>query len=258
MTTRIPTATGQCYFNYLSPTQIALSTHDGFALTVSNRAHLIPYAGIIFSNAGLAPNTTYNAYVYYDSAQGILKPELSTTGHGADSVSAVEVKNGDNSRTLVGMCRTNSAAQFVASAKQQFCISWFNRKWLMSNSGFLANRSITSTSYAEIDSEIRCEFLSWGYDHPVMVGGWVSSTSPGHVVDTAVGVNGSTMLANLVSRSDIAVANTAYPIGVSGVFSVVEGYNYITLLSRSPSGDAVYAGGGGAGDRCELSTLTFG
>ncbi|WP_233358245.1 hypothetical protein, partial [Vibrio cholerae] len=70
-------------------------------------------------------------------------------------------------RTLIGMIRTNGSSQFVNSSTQRFVRSWFNDPGVGCIGAFSANRSTSSTSYIEVNTEIRNEFLLWSGEYVI-------------------------------------------------------------------------------------------
>lgn len=256
---------GQCYLNYVlvgASKELALSTHDGFGLQVGDSLVDLPYAGITIDDSGLLPDTTYYVYCYLSSPLSFPTLEVSTTGHGAHSGTGVEVKNGDASRTLVGAGRTDSAGEWAAQAEQQFCISWFQRKPLNFANGPTANRTFNSTSYVEIDTTARAEFLHWGYGLPISVAGAAKGFA-GQVVDLAIGLSGTSNILRGATRIEFTQDNVWVPFGFGAMGSTVEPgvYYYVNLVGRIVSGAAagdVTIWGGGAGTRSEWSGITPG
>src|SRR5690348_7737883 len=125
-------AGGECgRLLYVSATQIKFDSYKGAAVKIAGSAYTIPNGGVTVGNGGLSASTTYYVYVYNNA--GTLTLELSTTGHAMDTTSGnegVEIKSGDNSRSLVGMIRTNASSQFQDGASFRGVLSWFNRRSL--------------------------------------------------------------------------------------------------------------------------------
>jgi hypothetical protein len=108
----------------------------------------------------LAASTTY--YVYLFNNSGTLTIEFSTTGH-QNSASAgnvgVRIKNGDNSRSLIGFIRTNASAQFQDDNAKRYLLSWFNQqdKFLLVG---MSNNSTSVVGPIQIGTST-CEALNW-------------------------------------------------------------------------------------------------
>src|SRR5262249_33343200 len=109
--------------------------------------------------SGLSANTTYNIYAYMNS--GTMTLEASTTARATQSGTGIEIKSGDSTRSIVGKARTNGSTAWVDSTTQRFVISYFNRRPIGLVNWYRANRTVTGVTFVEINSEIRCEFLTW-------------------------------------------------------------------------------------------------
>ncbi len=201
---------------------------------------------VTIGNGGLAANTTYFVYAY-DNA-GTTTLELSTTGHSPDSAFGVEVKTGDASRTLVGMVRANNSTQFADGLAQRFVISWFARRSLSTSGNFTANRSTTSTTYIELNTEIRSEFVTWA-DEDVAVsaaGGFtISGVETGFVSIVFDATTGSEPIDAATSASSTA------SLGLAHFARLTEGYHFVTLV-------ALVTPGGGADNTLVLGTAASG
>lgn len=162
-------AHGECRLTYISPTQIKLIPCGGNNILIAGAQYGIPAVGIIAANTGtfvngvagqnLAANTLYYVYVFNNG--GTLALDFSTTGHATDTTAnniGVEIKSGNNSRTLVGMLYTTNTAQFNSSPTT--VLSWFNRRSLSSKLSF-TSYSFNNGTYTELNSVPRVFFLSW-------------------------------------------------------------------------------------------------
>ena len=169
----IPAAHGQCRLTFVSATSIKLAPYNGLNLCINGNLEKQAAAGVTISNSGLSASTLY--YVYAFMSSGAVALELSTTGHSTAS-NGVETKTGDTSRTLVGMCFTNSSSQFQDGGAVIGVLSYFNRQRKLGKAKFTANRTVAASAgvFAEVNAEIRVTFLTWA-DEPVrqsICGGW--------------------------------------------------------------------------------------
>lgn len=116
---------GQCRFEYVSTSICRLKRYNGQYLTINGVPQSIPAAGVDLANTALAANdTTYYVYAYMNA--GVMTLEAVATAHATDSVTGVEIKSGDATRTLVGMVR-KTGGNFYDSTTTRFTISWFNQ-----------------------------------------------------------------------------------------------------------------------------------
>lgn len=151
---------GECRLT-LSSSNLVLESFNGNKININETVEEIPPNGITLPDTNLLEDTIYYIYAYMDGDPASMKLEASTTGH-ATHTNGVEIKNGDSTRTLVGMARTNASANWVDSDTQVFVLSYFNRIKKIGASSLSANRSTSSNTLVEIDPEIRVEFLTWG------------------------------------------------------------------------------------------------
>jgi len=151
---------GQCRLS-LDGADLKLSPFNGNKLIVGGTDHTLPPAGVALSSTGLLADTTYYIYAYMSGDPLAIALEASTTGHSTHT-DGVEIKTGDETRTLVGMARTDSTANWVDNATQIFVLSWFNRRPKKGVNTYTLDRSTSSLSLVELHPEIRVEFLTWG------------------------------------------------------------------------------------------------
>lgn len=224
---------GQGQFQYDSATQCRLMPYNGRLVSFPNGDLLtIPSAGLVFSNSGLASNSLLYAYVYNDG--GTLAPEWSATGHVADDASGLRVKDSDDTRVLVGMARTNSSSQFNDSAAKRHVASWNNRRTRTLYNQFSTGRTTNSGAYAEINSEIRCEFVCWGDAMQANYAGSVSSSSS-QAWFSGVSLDGSGSGATLAAVQGVTGTSLSNA-SVVAVFAPSEGYHYVTVMGATAGG----------------------
>lgn len=228
---------GQCILLYGSATAIALQQRDGQALRINGTLCTVPGAGVNGTNGGLAASTLYYVYARDSNADGVVDTlEFSATPY-ATHTDGTKIKSGDATRALVGMVRTNGSAQFVDTQAQRFVRSWFNDPGMQGGNVFTATRTGNSTTYAEVHSEIRCEFLAWADDIINFNTSGIATcdTSTGYCF-TGISIDGSTTVdfgpavfyAAVGPQSGTAVTH-ACRSGLS------EGYHYATVMNKRAS-----------------------
>lgn len=235
---------GQCRLTVDSTSQISLQRLRGGYVPIKPGsdwiAMLIPSSAPTLANTGLTAGTLY--YIYAFDNSGTLALEASVTGHATDSDFGVEVKSGDATRTLVGMVYmdTGTPGTFVNSTAKRYCLNWFNRRTLDLTGTFSADRTTTSTSYTEINSEIRLNFLTWADEsvHVSISGGAANGTN-GQATSEAIGID-STSSPSAESQCTAGAANQRQALAVSLTKTLSEGQHFATLLGGVSGGTSTW------------------
>jgi len=197
------------------------------------------------NNSNLVLETLYYVYVFNNG--GTLALDFCSTGHATDTTEGnvgVEIKSGDNSRTLVGMVYTgiHAVAEFEDTPATRNVASWFNRRPRQIAGTATSGATTSSTSsWAELNFNDRAYFVCWGDSDPLsFIGGSASnSTSANQTVYAAVGIDGTTTLGAEGSITPPA-ANAGWGIpNVAGV-SLAEGAHYFTPLGLVTGGTGSY------------------
>ncbi|MBI4561519.1 MAG: hypothetical protein HY724_05695 [Candidatus Rokubacteria bacterium] len=255
---------GQCRLARTNATTLTLSRFGGANVLVKDAdgwfIRTIASAGITLANTGLVASTLY--YIYLYDSSGTLTLEASTTAHSTDTDTGVEIKTGDATRTLVGMVLTDGSTpgQFVDTATNIHVLSWFNRRAKAGNGALTADRSTSSTSYVELNSETRVNFLTWG-QNAVLYGasGAMGTNDTNYSAWVSVGFDGTTA-ENVACRAGANTTNLN-PFGLSGAKSgLSEGSHYATLLGKSENalGTASVRGNADATLSTNLHVVTWG
>jgi hypothetical protein len=255
---QLPYWHGQCRL-VLDGANLRLNPFDGNRILINGKSYAIPSAGVALGSGGLAASTTYYIYVFDNS--GTLTLEASTTAYAVDSNTGVTVKNGDTTRTLVGMARTSGGTAWVDSATQRFVLSWFNKRQREGHRHFTTDRTTTSTSYVEINSEIRVEFLAWGSDlvH-VQVSGSVLVDS-NRDFDASIAFDGTTPEDTMNRGEGADSTNNYLPIACEvNREGLSEGYHYATVIGKIEAlgGSITFVGSGTPGLRTVISVVVSG
>jgi hypothetical protein len=198
------------------------------------------------SGTSLSANTTYYIYLWNNSGTWVL--DASTTGHATDSSTGIEIKSGDNTRTLVGMIRVNGSQKVFTQGEESgqngninTVATWDNRAPTVTRCWFEANRTSTSNvTYVEVNSENRCHFMSWGDAATFVSTQNGSNNTVGAAVVTVVSLDGvSAGLPDVVSTYGMLqpVANYSTLLVTPGMVIPSEGYHY-TVLSVEVSGSS--------------------
>lgn len=252
----VATAHGQCRLTFVSTTSLKLAPFNGRNLFINGALQQVPAAGVTVANTSLSASTLYYVYAYMNGSTMTL--ELSTTGHSQDATTGVEVKTGNATRTLVGMCVTNASSQFQDGGAVVGVLSYFNRARKVASAYFTAARSTTSTSAAELNTEIRVTFACWAGEVPSLRcngGAWTTTAGPGYAyigidslsqTDSGGGVNQSSQVPFSAEYSQ-AVSEAAAHFGT--IYAIAASGGTTTL-----SGHATQA----AGQRTSLSVSVMG
>ncbi len=157
----------ECYLKFTSSTQVTLVPSGGGnrLFNPSSGMQTIPSTGVVATStscyvnsvlSALGNNTNYWIYEFSNAGVPTLDfctGQVSTT---LDTLTGMPIKSGDNSRVLVGGCRTNGSGQIIAAA------SFWNRRLLLNTGG--ATSSTTSTT--PIATAATNSIWVWG-DEPV-------------------------------------------------------------------------------------------
>lgn len=263
---------------YSSATALQFKPFNGNKIKINGTIYAIPNAGIAglantsiyldgTPGSNLAASTTY--FVFAFSNSGVVTADFRSSGwtHAASATSGnegVEVLSlsGTNYdiETLIGMCRTNASSQFVDTTAVRGVLSWFNRRPRIAQGKFTADRTTTSTTAVQINSEIDIGFLTWA-DASVLLGvaGAAFNSTVGNC-STQVAVDGTALDGGVTATS--AAANYLSGIGMSiaygGLTAVSEGYHTATLYGSVNTGTGTWSGGGSVVTRCTLTAQTWG
>lgn len=241
-------------FQLVSSTSVKLAPYRGNLVSFpSGQIAAIPSAGVSSTitsttlcyingavGAALSATTLYYAYLWNQGS--VASPnwviDWSTTSHATDSNTGIEIKSGDATRVLVGMIRTAAGPTVLDAAANRLVASWFNRRPVSLRNAFTADRSTGSTGYVEVNSEIRCNFLSWGDAVTMAYAGKVSAAAGTISVFTGPSVDGAGT--GFPATASGATTTTGQNMAVSGVAAVTEGFHYITVMGAVSSSTGIW------------------
>ncbi len=242
------TGFGQCRLSVTSTTVITLSPYNGNLLTINDATYQIPNAGITLSNSGLSASTLYYIYAYMNGTTMTL--EASATAYSAGGTARMMTKTGDTTRTLVGMIRVDAFTQFVDDPAHRLLANWFNRQPKSIFNIFTTNRTTTSATITEVNSEIRASFVNWASTIiPVFLQSNVSNSAAADA-GTGLLLDGSSA-PYAISTATVAM-NALFPMYTSTFVSPSEGLHYITLGAYTASGTLTCYSNANAGAVCEV------
>jgi hypothetical protein len=140
------------------------------------------------------------------------------------------------------MCRTNAASQFADSGANRLVLSWLNRRNKASvNNDLSANFPTTSTTYVEVNSTLRTNFLVWAGDEvDWKIAGSVAQQTGG-VGFFGIGYDGVNAEPVQHLYQNLTAGGLALASCKAGL---TEGWHYGTILiASSAGGNAVIFGG---------------
>lgn len=258
---------------YVSTTALKFAPYKGNQIKINGTFYPIPNAGIaglgntnVFVNGAAAQNlaasTTYWVFAFVNAS--VVTADFRTAATHATSLTAgnegVEILTGDDTRSLIGMCRTNASSQFQVDSQNIGVLSWFNKRPRIGQGVFTTVHSLSVTTPAEINAEIRVNFLSWFDPIELGMGGaelnagtaanYTLFAVDGTVIDGGVGAHSAA--ANYITSSGGATAWTPS----------AEGWHTATLYGAVSSGTGTWYGQVNPatlpGPRCSLTVRVQG
>jgi hypothetical protein len=230
---------GAGILSFVSATQVKFAPCNGERVKINGLWYDIPSGGITAANTGIFLNGTGSSnlaastlyYVYLFNNSGTLTVDFSTTGHATSATAGnvgTEIKSADDTRSLIGMVRTNVSAQFQEDGQNLLVASWFNRRSrdIQVSPGQF---STTSTTYVELSTGFRLSFLTWA-------GGSVLGTCTGYAFNN-VGGNVNRLSLDYDGAGQVGQACTmlaSVALDRSGMAcavwqSLAEGFHYLTV-----------------------------
>jgi hypothetical protein len=243
--------------SYVSATSLKFVPYLGNYVRLNGALRAIPASGLVGLNntsvfvngvaaQNLVANTTYLVFLF-DNA-GTLTADFRTGATHATSTTigneGVEILTGDDTRSLIGQCRTNASSQFFLDGQNIAVLSWFNRRPRSGQGVFTASRTTTTTTYVELHSEIRVNFLCWSDPVQIGLGGSMNNSVAGGAVSALANIDGTINLDG-GSTSVSAGAGGWVPTPGNSIWTPTsEGWHYATYFGCPNTGTATFAGGG--------------
>lgn len=232
-------------FQIVSATQVQFAPFNGDLIKINGVVYSIPNGTILANNTStfingvlgnLAAQSLY--YVYCFNNSGTLALDFSSspvpTTSGTPGNVGVQIKSGDDTRSLVGMVYTNASSQFQDATTFRGVLSWFNRvnKVAEAACGNNTTSSVNAT-YVQMGSA-NAIVCSWGEE--ILIGsmwGQVYTSTNGVIGSCAIGVDSvSSALGNqfIMINDNVHLA----PFSYVKSFNIAQGaHNYIGIFYAS-------------------------
>lgn len=247
---------GQCRLAYVSTTSLKLSPFNGNNLIINGVPQQVPSAGVTYTLSGLVANTDYAVYAYMNA--GVMTLELSTTAR-TTGANGVQIKNGDPTRTFVGLARTTGSTLFNDFQTQRFVRSFFNDPGIDGWAWFSAGRATSSTTFVEINTEIRVEFLTFSDDMVWFGGGGISTSTAATQLNSTVGAIDASAELGTYSMGYVQSGTGGTPFGFcKAKKGLGEGYHYATLFGKVSAGIGTWSGGAASPSAPDVCVITIG
>jgi len=228
---------GQCYLS-LQAGVLLLSPYNGNNIIINSVVQQIPAGGISLPPTGLQPNQLY--YIYALMSGSTMTLEASTANHVTSTFDGVEIKNLDQSRTLVGMAYTVAGPAWAdGNAGQIYVLSWFNPRLKSGTTAFNAFHTTAGGDFVEISTEIRNYFITWANRNVRYTTGGSCGGNGGDGVASAMSFDGVGFEKYSTGCNQLGVRSgqQSAPIGVFGVRSnLTEGLHWGTLKGTLSGG----------------------
>lgn len=222
-----------------------------------------PTTGSNFVNGvgsqALVANTTYLVTVF-DNSGTLTFDFLTTLTHAKDGTTGVEIKNGDDTRTVVGLIRTNATPNFADGNALMGIVSWYNRMNKTIVNPFTANRTTTSGTFTEVNTEIRANFVCWGDEAVALaISGSSNVDTSGVLIHTSMAIDSTSAAEEASTRFYQPPAPSADAgLGITRNKVLSEGFHFVTLIGAVGGGTGVWYGSGSAGQRTTLTAMIRG
>ena len=182
-------------------------------------------------SSSVSASTLYYIYLWNTSGTWVL--DADTTGHATDSSSGIEIKSGDNTKTLVGMIHTDANKHVIMTGGQtssagdtNTVATWDNRIPTVTRCSYSSTASISGGGTpTEVSSQNRCNFMSWG-DGATFVSpqdGYTSVTGAGLEVYLRLDITGScsgTTVSALSAQGTPSITTHDRTISICGLHTV--------------------------------------
>lgn len=150
---------GQCRIAK-SGANIVLTPYQGNRLTINGVVYTIPSAGVTLVPTGALATTLYYIYAYMVGA--VMTLEYSTTAYVTDTATGMPIKNGDVTRTLVGLALTQLAGAWVDTTSDRLVSSYWNRQTKVARLALAGVATTSSLTSVELSAAFRVSCLYWG------------------------------------------------------------------------------------------------
>lgn len=254
---------------FSNATNIIFVPFNGSQIKIAGSLYQLPSAGVGSANtsvtingtggSNLAASTDYLATLFLSS--GTLTFDfLTTLTHAVDTTSGnigTEIKSGDNTRSVIGLIRTNASSQF----SEFLTLSWFNRRRKTNSVVVTSNTAITgTTAFTEFSSSFRNTFICWNDDTIIFsINGGFFQGILATVSYIALGIDGSTP-----EDTGTSIMNGSTAVGPAAItaakFGLANGNHFATIVgAESNSADTLtLTGGATSGKRSAINVIVMG
>lgn len=244
---QLPWPQGQCQLA-LGGGNLVLSPYNGNIVVLKINGvwqhQSLADSGVSLSPSALSVDTTYYIYLYDNS--GVHTLEASATVPARDADTGFQIKTGDASRLLVGLARTVTGPAWVDSATQRYVRSWFNDVGVSCLGEFSVDRSTASAPYAEVNSEVAVNFLTWGSEILTVQFGGTWSSSADALCGVKAAIDGSGFDRGVVYRRlNGAITGLADYHSTHYYDQAAAGKHTLTLMAKTNTGTLTFEGGAG-------------
>lgn len=260
----VPTAGGWVLVPFAELSQLATDTTKSPGAVVNNSNYdMFVWLDGTTLRCTRGPTWNAGAVAGSDNARGTGAGSTDLVRLNGRLVNANAISNGPAAQRglYVGTVRSNGTATFDDSsvgAVGRKVWNFYNRVRRSMSAAFTTNRTTGSTSYVELNTEIRTTFLVGVNDEEqqhVTVG--TMNMATGIDVYTSIGVNSATP-EDVHSRTGFGGGASGATPCVATVFKGVLGSNYATVLGKVSSGTGSWIGAAAAPDRTTLKTYING
>jgi hypothetical protein len=162
----------------------------------------------------------------------------------------VQQMTGDVHYTLVGICEIGVNNSVSDTSTQRDCASWYNRGLKTCMNNFTTDQTTSLTSYTELDTNLECDFVTWGAgdpaqsDLPWSITGMVNNNTASDGAAVTAGFDGAGAEMEQTALINPSTAVTGFPFAVKGTKSgLSEGYHVMQLLGKAIDGGAATVSG---------------
>lgn len=234
--------------------------HVGNAIPLFNGTtwELLTFTERSLGLSGLISSRPYDVFAF--NSGGTVTLELTAWTNDTTRATAlayqdgVLVRSGAATRRHLGTIYTTGTNTTEDSFLNRYVVNRYNRvDTELRGAAVAANRTTTSTTPVELNTETRANFLFLIDDAFTVSSFGVMSNSGASVVSAMVGVDGASVRSRSATSSGTALVPAALSDTLSGGSGLAEGRHFITLLGAVGAGTGTYYASGAGYDGCSVS-----
>jgi len=223
-------------------TTLYATPYTGDKIDIYDGSSWITFTSVEMSVA--VPSTTvtpYDIFIYDNAGTPTLEAldwtNDTTRATGITYQNGIYCKTGALTRRYLGTCRTTSVSgQSEDSIANRYLYNYYHRKWREGQGTFSADRTTSSSSFTEINTEIRCEFVLGVIEDLVHASVNGSMADTANTVFTGIAFDSTTVPETglTVGSFESFASGQPMPIGLSGpVSGLAVGFHYATVLGKT-------------------------